>query len=139
MSRYGLLLYMEWQHLYQRPAARILGGASSDLALQWSLDRIYLTVVDKAAGGEYKDAQRAELHTVMHIVIANIAAVAAPIDIIAPSWLATITVVATHRSLHHLHSLHDVADKINYHTRPHHAFSATSSLIFAGSMICASL
>jgi hypothetical protein len=52
----------------------IRGRACSNLTPQRSLDRIYLTVLDKAAGNEYGDAQRAELGTAMLIVIVNMAA-----------------------------------------------------------------
>jgi hypothetical protein len=99
----------------------ILGGADADLAPQRSLDRIYLTVLDKAASGEYRVAERAELHTAMYTVIATITVLAAPLDQIALSRIATTTVEATQKALHGLHSILDVPDNVHYPIRLHHA------------------
>ncbi len=99
----------------------VLKGASDDSSPQQSLDRIYLTVLDRAVSEDYQESEKSELHAALYAVLATIAVWAAPLDVISLSHLAAITPDAVDKALHGLHSILDIPDNAHDPIRLHHA------------------
>ncbi len=58
----------------------VLSGSYNEEAPETRLDGIYLTVLDKALSGNYREREKTELCDALHAVLASIAVLAAPLD-----------------------------------------------------------
>jgi hypothetical protein len=116
---------------------QILSGASVESVPQQSLDRIYLTVLDKAVRRIYQKPKRLQLHSALHSVLAVIAVSAASLNINSLTLFAAISSEETKKALQacipYLTFL-IMRRVLSDFTTPH---SGTSLLTLADVMTCA--
>jgi hypothetical protein len=88
----------------------ILTEASDESTPERSLDRIYLTVLDKAMGRTLRQREKAEMYVTVHALLATIAVLAAPSDDISLLQLADTSFDAMNKAFHGLCSILDIPD-----------------------------
>jgi hypothetical protein len=99
----------------------VLAGASDDSTPENALDRVYLTVLNKAVRGTYREAETTELCAALYSVISTIAVLAAPLDGHSLADLALTSSDAITKALHRLPSILDIPDNPRSPIRLHRA------------------
>jgi hypothetical protein len=99
----------------------VFGRASVESAPEKSLDRIYLTVLDKAVSGYSQERETTELFEALYTVLATIAVLAMPLDVGSLSRLTALDMDGVNKALFGLHSILDISESARVPIRLLHA------------------